>query len=66
MPDSHDQPHTTEPATDTEKRHSDTDTRNGRRFVIIPQQGPRIRVRYREGSSGAGDCTLCQISPDNS
>ncbi|QQD21685.1 hypothetical protein GJQ54_07840 [Oceanospirillaceae bacterium ASx5O] len=42
-----------------------TSGRDGRRFVIIPQQGPRIRVRYREGSSGTGDCTLCQISPDN-
>lgn len=37
-----------------------TSGRDGRRFVIIPQQGPRVRVRYREGSSGAGDCTLCQ------
>lgn len=37
-----------------------TSVRDGRRFVIIPQQGPRIRVRYREGSSGAGGCTLCQ------
>lgn len=38
----------------------DTTTRqHDRRYVIVPQQGPRIRVRYREGSA-TQDCLLCQ------
>ncbi len=49
----------TQPAPEVPQPADAVPRQHDRRYVIVPQQGPRIRVRYCEGSATQA-CLLCQ------